>query len=96
MSVSESGFLRLHKFNNLLNGMQNIMKYKRMIERINEMRPKRPYLNIFVQLDASKKLELDFLSKTRLESEFVLDNCILLIKSARTFVCSIAFVSYIE
>ena len=96
MSVSDSGFLRLHKFNNLLNGMQNIMKYKRIIEKINEMRPKRRYLNIFVQLDASKKLELDFLSRTRLEKEFVLDNWILLIKSARKFVCSIVLVSYNE
>ena len=43
-------------------------------EVINVMRPRRPYLNMLVQLDASKKLELDFLSKTRLESEFVLDN----------------------
>jgi hypothetical protein len=69
MSVSESGVLCLHKDNNLLNGMQNIMRYKRIIERINEMRPIRPYLNIFFQLDASKKLELDFLSNTRLERD---------------------------
>ena len=89
MSASESGFLRLHKFNNLLNGMQIIMKYKRIIERINEMRPKRPYLNIFVQLDASKKFEVDFLSKTRLESEFVLDNCVYLLSlRGRLFVPS--------
>jgi hypothetical protein len=45
------------------------MRYKRIIERINEMRPIRPYLNIFFQLDASKKLELDFLSNTRLERD---------------------------
>ncbi len=93
MSVSEICFLRLHKFNNLLNGMQNIMKYKRMIEKINEMRPKRPYLKMFIQLVASQKFELDVLSSTRLDSELVFDSCILLINSARTFVCSKAFES---
>ena len=86
ISVCESSFLRLHEENNLLNGMHMFIKYKRIIEVINVMRPRRPYLNMFVQLDASKKLELDFLSMTRLESEFVLDNWILLIESARTFV----------
>jgi hypothetical protein len=90
-SVCESGFLRLHEEKNLLNGMQIIIRYKRIIEVINEMRPRRPYLNMLVQLDASKKLELDFL--TRLESEFILDNWILLIRSARTFVCSIVLES---
>jgi hypothetical protein len=91
ISVCESGFLRLHEEKNLLNGMQIIIRYKRIIEVINEMRPRRPYLNMLVQLDASKKLELDFL--TRLESEFILDNWILLIRSARTFVCSIVLES---
>ena len=74
ISVGESRFLRLHEENNLLNGIHIIVKYKRIIKVINVMRPRRPNLNMLVQLDASKKLELDFLSKTRLESEFVLDN----------------------
>ena len=93
MSVLEIGVLCLHKDNNFLNGMKNIIIYKTIMKKINEMRLRMPYLNVFVKFEASTKLELEFLSKTRLESEFVHDNWILLIKSAKTFVCSIAFLS---
>ena len=92
MSISEMG-LRLHIEKILLNGIQNMITYNRRMEKINEIKAKRPYLKIFVQLDASKKLELVLLSKTRLESEFVLDSWIRLIKSAITFVCSNALAS---
>jgi hypothetical protein len=85
--------LRLHIEKILLNGIQNMITYNRRMEKINEAKAKRPYLKILVQLDASKKLELVFLSKTRLESEFVFDSWILLIKSTRTFVCSNALAS---
>ena len=91
MSVSEIGVLRLHKDNTFFNGMQNIIIYKRIIEKINEIRPNRLYLKIFIQLFASQKLELDVLSSTRLDRELVFESFILLINSARTFVCSKAF-----
>jgi hypothetical protein len=70
--------LRLHIEKILLNGMQIIIMYSRRrmyrTERINDAKAKSPYLKILVQLDASKKFELVFLSKTRLESEFVFDS----------------------
>ena len=49
-----------HKENILLNGMQNIIMYRRIIENINETRPTRPYLKMFIQFVGSQKLELDF------------------------------------
>ena len=93
MSVLESGFFRLHKDNNFFHGMQNIIINKTIMKKINKVRPKRPYLKMFIQIVASQKFELDVLSSTRLDRELVFDSCILLINSARTFVCSKAFES---